>query len=113
MGVGGGGGIVMHPPPHPHCRAAILAEGAQELPLKQWTTNKGQSKVDEGWLLTRGLNFMPLPTHPKKYTICCWDWEEGVAEFDLAVVSRLVMYPTKVLMCRTIRLLARLTKVRC
>jgi hypothetical protein len=27
---------------------------------------------------------VPLPTPPKKDTICCWDWGEGVAGFDLA-----------------------------
>ncbi len=31
---------------------------------------------------------MPLPIPPKKDTICRWDWEEGVAGFDLAQKGR-------------------------
>jgi hypothetical protein len=38
--------------------------------------------------LTRGLNFVPLPTTPKQDKICSWDWEEGKAGFDLAQKGR-------------------------
>ena len=38
--------------------------------------------------MTRGLNFVPLPTTPKQDKICSWDWEEGKAGFDLARKGR-------------------------
>ncbi len=44
-----------------------------------------------------------LPGRSTYILLCCW----------CNVVSRLVMYPTKILMYRTMVLLARLTKVRC
>jgi hypothetical protein len=31
---------------------------------------------------------VPLPPPPKKGTICCWDWGEGVAGFNLAQKGR-------------------------
>ncbi len=31
---------------------------------------------------------MPLPTPPQKDIICCWDWGEGVAGFNLAQKKR-------------------------
>jgi hypothetical protein len=74
----------MRPPPPHTCRGAvILAERAWEFHWKKWTTNKQQSKVDEGWLLRMGSQCRAR-TPPPKDTICHWDWGEGVAEFNLA-----------------------------
>jgi hypothetical protein len=53
----------MRPPPRPRRVAAILAEGARELHRKRRTTNNRKSKVDEGWLSTRGSQFR-APTNP-------------------------------------------------
>jgi hypothetical protein len=53
----------MRPPSRPRRGAAILAEGPRELHRKQRMTNKRQSKVDEGWLLTRESQFC-APTNP-------------------------------------------------
>jgi hypothetical protein len=50
--------------------------------------NKQQSKVDKGWLSTRGSQLCAPTTPPKKDTICHWDWGEGVAGFDLAQKRR-------------------------
>jgi hypothetical protein len=71
------------PPLHPCCGAATLEEGAKELHWKRWTTNKQQSKVDKGWLLTRGSQFCNPTNTPKKDTVFHYDWGEGVAGFDL------------------------------
>ncbi len=75
-------------PLRPCCGAAILAEGARELHWKQRTTDKLQSKVDEGWLLTRRSQFCAPTNPPQKDTICHWDWGEGVAGFDLVCKGR-------------------------
>ncbi len=56
--------------------------------LKQWTTNKQQSIVDKGWLLTRGSQFSAPTNPPKKDTICHCDWGEGGAGFKLAQKGR-------------------------
>ncbi len=76
------------PPPCPRCGAVILAEGARELHRKLRMTNKQQSKVDEGWLSTRGSQFRTPINTPQKDTICRWDWGEGVAGFNLAQKGR-------------------------
>ncbi len=76
------------PPPRPCRGAAILAEGARELHWKPQMTNERQSKVDKGWLLTRGSQFCAPTNTPQKDTICHWDWGEGVAGFDLAQKGR-------------------------
>jgi hypothetical protein len=76
------------PPPASSSRCGILAERARELHRKPRTTNKRQSKVDEGWLSTRGSQFRAPTNTPQKDTICRWDWEGGVAGFDLAQKGR-------------------------
>ncbi len=75
-------------PPRPRRGAAILAEGAREFHRKLRTTNKQQSKVDEGWLLTSGSQFCAPTNTPQKDTICRWDWGEGVTGFNLAQKGR-------------------------
>jgi len=93
-GCGGGGcpggreASLCSPPPCPCRGAAILAEGVRELHRKRRTTNKRQSKVDEGCLLTRGSQFRAPTTPLPKDTICRWDWGEGVAGFNLAQKGR-------------------------
>jgi hypothetical protein len=70
-GRAGGGGVAMlrcGDPLRPRRGAAILAEGARELHRKRRTTNKRQSKVDEGWLSTRGSQFRAPTNPPKKDT---------------------------------------------
>ncbi len=63
---GGGEALQCAPPPRPRRGAAILVEGAWELHRKRWTTNKQQSKVDEGCLLTRGSQFCALTPPPQR-----------------------------------------------
>jgi hypothetical protein len=58
---------------------AIIAKGAQELHRKQWTTNKRQSKVDKGWLSTRGSISHPYLPPPKRHNLPLEFWGEGVA----------------------------------
>ncbi len=76
------------PPPASSPRCGNSCGGARELHRKQRTTNKQQSSVDEGWLLTRGSQFRAPTNLPQKDTICRWDWGEGVAGFDLAQKGR-------------------------
>ena len=66
----------------------FLRGGVRELHRKRRTTNKRQSKVDEGCLLTRGSQFRAPTTPLPKDTICHWDWGEGVAGFNLAQKGR-------------------------
>jgi hypothetical protein len=51
-------------------------------------TNKQQSKVDKGWISTRGSQFCAPTNTPPKDAICHWDWGEGVAGFDLVQKGR-------------------------
>ncbi len=85
---GGGEASRCAPPPRPRRGAATLAEGVRELHRKRRTTNKQQSKVDEGWLSTRGSQFRAPTNTPQKDTICRCDWGEGVAGFDLSQKGR-------------------------
>jgi hypothetical protein len=67
----------------------FLQRGRRSFHQKRWTTNKQQSKVDEGWLLTRGSQCRaPTTPPPPKDTICHWDWGEGVAGFNMAQKGR-------------------------
>ncbi len=85
---GGGEASRCSSPPRPCCCAVILAEGARELHWKRRTSNKLQSKIDKGWLSTKGSQFRAPTNTPQQDTTCRWDWGEGVAGFDLLQKGR-------------------------